>query len=228
MSTDKTETRPRFADFFGNTELVIAILLGLVSIATAYASFESALYDSQMAGKYTVGSKLSTQAESLYLEGNQQFLQDTQVFNELSALKVEIDNGDAATAALAQEKYDTLYFQGVSDDFGAAIDSAAAKTEADPDFFYSPLDEEDYQASLFSSYADTDDKSTKAIAQGDVFNGYSDRLTLNTVLLSISLFLLGIAALVRQRKVQYVLMGTGVVLAIVAFVLTLFVPFVGL
>lgn len=226
MSAAKTEdaTSPRFTLIFGNFELVIAILLGLVSIATAYASFQAALYDSQMAGAYNVGNAEATEAESLYLEGNQQFLQDTQVFNQLSLLQVDIASGDA----LAQEKYDTLYFQGVSDEFGAAIDRAAAQTEADPDFFYSPLDDEDYQDFLFSPWSDKKADSVSTIAKGDEYNSRSDKLTLYTVLLSISLFLLGIAALVRQRRTQFVLVGTGLVISVVAVILTATIPFVGL
>ncbi len=222
-TTDDAKS-PRLNSLFSNLELTIAVLLGLVSIATAYASFQAALYDSQMAGAYNVGNAQATEAESLYLEGNQQFLQDTQVFNQLSLLQVQIASGDA----LAQEQYDTLYFQGVSDEFGAAIDRAAAQTEADPEFFYSPLDDEDYQDFLFSPWSDMKDASKATIDKGDNYNSLSDKLTLYTVLMSISLFLLGIAALVRQRRTQLVLMGTGVVISVVAIVLTAMVPFVGL
>ena len=224
-AAEKTEsTGSKFSDLFGNLELVIAILLGLVSIATAYASFQGALYDSMMAGQYATGTQKAAEAESLYLEGNQQFMQDTQVFNQLSELQVGIDNGEA----LAQEKYDTLYFQGVSEDFGAAIDRAAAATEADPEFFYSPLDDADYQASLFTSYSEMKEDATATTEKGNEYNTLSDKLTLYTVLMSISLFLLGIAALVRQRRTQYVLMGTGVVISAVAIVLTAMIPFVGI
>jgi len=219
---EKTESNgSKFSDLFGNLELVIAILLGLVSIATAYASFQGALYDSMMAGSYATGTQKAAEAESLYLEGNQQFMQDTQVFNQLSELQVGIDSGEA----LAQEKYDTLYFQGVSEEFGAAIDRAAAQTEADPEFFYSPLDDEDYQSFLFTSYSDMKAEATATTEQGNEYNTLSDKLTLYTVLMSISLFLLGIAALVRQRRTQYVLVGTGVVISAVAIVLTAMVPF---
>ena len=223
-ATTEDKTTPRLNRLFSNLELAIAILLGLVSIATAYASFQAALYDSQMAGAYNVGNAEATEAESLYLEGNQQFLQDTQVFNQLSLLQVEIADGDA----LAQEKYDTLYFQGVSEEFGAAIDRAAAQTEADPEFFYSPLDDVDYQDSLFSPWSDKKADSEATIATGDDFNSRSDKLTLYTVLMSISLFLLGIAALVRQRRTQLVLVGTGLVISVVAVILTATIPFVGL
>jgi hypothetical protein len=222
-----TETKG-IGRFFGNFELLIAILLGLVSIATAYASFQAALYDSQMAGAYTKGSNLSTEAESLYLEGNQQFMQDTQVWNRLSELQVEMNSTDAVIATDATEKYDTLTFMSVSEDFAAAIERSDALNEADAEFYYSPLDDEEYQASLFTSYAETSDKSVATIAEGDVFNSLSDRLTLNTVLMAISLFLLGVAAVVRQLKVQIVLVATSTVIFVVALALTVVIPYVGL
>jgi hypothetical protein len=229
MSTADTATTPdkksfRLADLFGDLELVIAILLGIVSIATAYASFQGALYDGQSGDKANQAIAESTEAESLYLEGNQQFMQDTQIFNDLSVLQVAINQGDA----LAQEQYDQLYFQGVSEDFGAAIDRAAAQTEADPEFFYSPLDDEEYQAVLFTPYADKLEASEATKAEAEELGNQSDKLTLYTVLMAISLFLLGIAALVKRPRTQYVLVGTGVVISAVSIVLMLLIPFVGL
>ena len=214
----------KFSDLFGNVELVIAVLLGIVSIATAYASFQGALYDGQSADKNNIAIAQSTEAESLYLEGNQQFMQDTSVFNDLSVLKVAIDNGDE----IAQQQYDQLYFQGVSEDFGAAIDRAAAQTEADPEFFYSPLDDEDYQNTLFSPYADKSAEAAATKVKADAQGAQGDLLTLYTVLMAIALFLLGVAALVKQRRTQYVLVGTGVVLSAVAIIAMLTIPFVGI
>ena len=215
---------PRLSSFIGNLELVIAILLGLVSIATAYASFQGALYGGLSDDSNNLAIAQSTEAESLYLEGNQQLMQDTQIFNDLSVLKVAIDNGDP----IAQEQYDQLYFQGVSEDFGAAIERAQAQTDADPEFFYSPLDDEEYQNVLFSSYADKSAESEKSKATGDELGAQSDKLTLYTVLMAISLFLLGIVALVSQRRTQFVLMGTGTVISAVSIVLMLMIPFVSL
>jgi Tfp pilus assembly protein PilV len=51
-------------------EVITAILLGVVSCVTAYAGFQAALYDSNMASAYSQSQVLSTQAESLYLEAN--------------------------------------------------------------------------------------------------------------------------------------------------------------
>jgi len=227
-TTEAVPSGTFFAKLLGNFELTIAILLGIVSIATAYASFQAALYDSQMAGAYQKGSNLSTEAESLYLEGNQQFMQDTQVWNRLTELQIDAQSSDPVIAADAQNKFDTLEFQAVSEDFAAAIERANAQNEADAEFYYSPLDDEDYQASLFQDYADKSDEGIKTIKTGDSYNSYSDQLTLYTVLMSISLFLLGISAVVRQLRIQVILAATGTVIFIIAAIMTALVPFVSL
>jgi hypothetical protein len=223
-ATPSAPTRSRLSSFTDNLELIIAILLGLVSIATAYASFQAALYGGLSDDANNLAIAQSTEAESLYLEGNQQFMQDTQIFNDLSVLQSAVDQGDP----LAQEQYDQLYFQGVSEDFGAAIERAAAQTEADPAFFYSPLDDEEYQSVLFAPYGEKSDESAATKKKADDLGAQGDWLTLYTVLMAISLFLLGVAALVKERRTQYVLVATGFVLSAVAIIAMLAIPFVGI
>ena len=227
MSID-VPTAGRTSFIHKHIELIVAILLGLVAIVTAYASFQSSLYDGVMTQNYSIGSNLSTEAESMYLEGNQQFVQDAQLFDRLTDIALDAENPDPAIAAAAQEKYDVIYFQSVSEEFGAAIEWAQAQNEADPEFYYSPLDNEDYQAALFGAYAEKKDLAEATIAKGDVANGLSDRLTLNTVLMAVSLFLLGVAAVVRATTVKIVLVGVGLVIFVTASILTVAIPFIWL
>jgi hypothetical protein len=231
MSAD-TPTMKKRAGFLGffenNLELVIAILLGVVSIVTAYASFQGALYGGMQSSEYQKGGSLSTEAESLYLEGNQQFMQDTQVYNRLTELAIDADSSDPIIAADALNKYETLEFQAVSEEFASAIERATEQNDADPEFYYSPLDDEQYQDSLFASYGETKEQAEATVAKGDVANLEGDKLTLYTVLMSISLFLLGIAALMRKFKVQVVLLASGLGIFAVSAVLTAAVPYVSL
>ncbi|MGN6273622.1 MAG: hypothetical protein ACTHMQ_11120 [Protaetiibacter sp.] len=214
------EARRRFV-----TELVIVVLLGVVSVATAYASFQSALYDGMQAAAYSEGQNAQTEAESLYLEANQQYIQDTQTLSRLAELSIAAESGDAATAATAQATHDALYFMNVSEALDGAIQRAAEANTADPSTYTSPLDDEEYQQTLFGSWSETDAKSEKIIAQGNVYNGYGDRLTLNATLMAITLFLLGVAAVVRRERTKFVLVGVGVAIFLVAGVLTALVPF---
>lgn len=207
-----------------HTELIVAILLGLVSIATAYATFQAALWDGNMTKAYTAGSNYQTEAESLYLEANQQYVQDGQLLSRLTELQLDI----AAGVPGAQEKYDTLVFQYVSPELQAAIDWADEQNAADPEFWYNPQANDDYQAALFGDYAEKKDLGEQTIAEGDVANNLSDRLTLNTVLMAISLFLLGVAAVTRSHRTTLILGGVATGIFLVALVLTLFIPFTGI
>ena len=51
-----------------------------------------------MAGAYAVGQTYKTEAESMYLEANQQYVQDAQTLLRLDELNVEVQSGDAATS----------------------------------------------------------------------------------------------------------------------------------
>ena len=226
MTTEPTtDKKPRFGALFSsNVELVVAILLGLVSIVTAYASFQAALYDSTMAGAYATSNTLSTEAESLYLESNQTYIQDVQLYNTITDLKIEIESDDAETAYLAQSKYDSLTFQSVSEELATAITDAEAQDEAEPEFYHSPFSTDAYNDYLYSGYQDTHDRSETARTEGDEANTLSDKLTLYTVLMSISLFLLGIAAVVRALRTQLILGSVAIVIFGIAAVLTALVP----
>jgi hypothetical protein len=225
VSSDATTARPEgFAFLRKNTEVIIAILLGVVSIGTAYASFESSLYGGTQAQDYTNGTTQSTEAESLYLENNQTFVQNSQLWQTLTELRLDIANPDPAIADAAQIKYDTIYFQSVSEDFGAAIERADAENEANPDFYVDPSDDEAYQDTLFSEYSALHEKSGKTIAAGDLANTYGDKFTLATVIMAVSLFLLGIAAVVSAFRVKLIMGAFGTAIFILAGVLAATIP----
>jgi hypothetical protein len=210
-------------------EIIVVSCLGLVSVATAYTSFQAALYDSQMASAYAVGQSYKTEAESMYLEANQQYVQDAQTLVKLFELNVEVESGDAATAALAQAKADAIYFASVSDTFAAAIAAADEANAASPDSPYiSPQDDETYLAELFGPYEEQAAAADEKIIAGDRANGLSDQLTLYTVLMALSLFLLGIAAVMKKFGTQFLIIGIAMVIFTFSAVLTATVPFVTL
>lgn len=209
-------------------ELWIVILLGIVSIATAYATFQASLYDGNQASKYSEGGKAQTEAESLYLEANQQYMQDMQTLARLTELGIQAESSDPAVAAVATESLETLYFMNVSEEFGAAIERAEAENAADPEYYTSPLDDEDYQHYLFSGWAEKNEESAAAVAAGDEANTNGDKLTLAATLMAITLFLLGVAAVVRRERTKVMLMGIGMVVFVGSAALTVTVPFVWL
>jgi hypothetical protein len=220
---EKTTERPAW--LFGRTELIIVILLGLVSLGTAFVSFEASLYGGVQQSSYTKGNNLQTEAESLYLEGNQQFQKDAQTIAQLQQLQAAVEAGDP----YAQAQYDELYFISVTGTvLEPAIDAAAAQDEAEPEFWHDPQADEDYQAALFGAYADKADEAAALIDAGDRANGFGDTLTLSTVMMAITLFLLGVAAVIRRPRTQVVIAAIGMVIFTGAAIFASTVPFVWL
>lgn len=224
-ATAKRATRiPLFTDL----QLVIVILLGIVSVATAYASFQAALYGGMQASAYSKGGAAQTEAESLYLEANQQFIHDGQILTRMTELSIEMESTDAVLAASAAAKFDALLFTAVSEDLQSAIDWSVAENDANPDDYTHPQDSDDYRAALFGAWSEHDTESAQLLADGDTYNSLGDRLTLNTVLMAITLFLLGVAAVLNNRRAQWILIGVGAGIFVIAGVLTVVVPFVWL
>jgi hypothetical protein len=220
------EPLPNQTFLLRHLEFIIALLLGLISIVTAYASFQATVYNGQTAKYYADGTALRTKAESYFVEDNQTFVQDAQLFDQLTELRIDEGSSDPEIAALAQTKYDTLYGQSVSKEFDIAIKWADKQNAADPTKYANPTDSGKYVDDLFSDYKDLKAESIDTLAHGDTTSGISDRLTLNTVLMALSLFLLGIAALVRILRVKVTLTIVAVVIFGVAAVLTAFIPFI--
>lgn len=215
----------RLSGLFGDLELLVVILLGIVSVATAYTSFQAALYDGLSASAYSQAQNTQTEAESLYLEANQAYIRDTETWSRLTELSVDMDSADPALAAAAETKFDTLHFVAVDEALDAAI-IWSDEQNAGGGEYVSPFESDDYLSARFSMWSAEDDRSAAFFADAERYNTYGDRLQLSTVLMAISLFLLGVAAVVRRRRTQWVLIGFGTTIAVLAGVLNALVPFV--
>jgi len=218
----------RISSLFGNVELVIVIMLGIVSVVTAYASFQAALYGSKMDSFYAQSTRLTAEAESAYLEGNQQYVQDSATLARLIELEIDASSSDPTISALASEKLEVLSFIAVSDELAAAIEWADAENAADPAFYTPPQNDDAYLTSLFGAWSDLNDEAATATAAGDEANTNGDRLTLNTVLFAVALFLLGVGAVLKTRRAQYALIGVSTAIFIGGLALTVTIPFVSL
>jgi hypothetical protein len=217
-----------FAWFEKFSEVVIVSLLGIVSVATAYVSFQASLYDSKMFQEYSVGQSLKTEAESMYLEANQQYAQDAQTLTALDQLNVEMESSNSQIAALARKKYDALYYGGVSEVFGAAIERAWAANDKSDGAYVSPQEDKTYLEDLFGAYNEKNLAAEEQMKSGDAFNALSDKLILYTVLMALSLFLLGVAAVVAKTKTKFSISSIAMVIFVVAAFMSALVPFTGL
>jgi hypothetical protein len=217
-STRKTATEPWWEK---HVELIVVILLGVVSVATAYTSFQSGLYGGASDDRISKSEAAGTEAESLYLEGNQQYQKDAQTIAQLQTFAAAAEAGDP----YAQAQYDELYFIAVTGtDLEPAVDAAAALDQSEPEFYHDPQADETYQAALFSGYGDEKLKSDDLRAEGDSIGDKGDQLGFYTALMAITLFLLGIAAVVKRARLRWILIAFGMGIFTVTAVLTALIP----
>lgn len=205
-------------------EVLIVVLLGLVSVTTAWASFQAALYDSAMSAAYAQASTAATEAESLYQEGLQTLRQDEYVWNRLVELTMDQQSSDPEIVSLAELKFSNLHSSSVSTELQAAIEWSNAQSDADPEASVSPFDSDEYLSVLFAPYNEMRATSTEHTVEGDEFNALSDRLTLNTVLMAVALFLLGVAAILQRRSMVVSLTVIASVIFVTALALTIVIP----
>jgi hypothetical protein len=183
-------------------EVMAALLLGIAGILTAYAAYNGALAGGDALKGYTQSSMTTADANGFYNDYAQTYAADQQLFLQYQLL---VERGENDTAEVIKN---TLF----SDVLNTATDAWLAIPEGEGPA--TPLDTDEYVIEAFDTAetltADADAQFTEAQQIDD----QGDNFDLAAVFLAVSLFFAGIAALFKQRQVQYVmLVGSALLLA---------------
>lgn len=98
---------------------------------------------------------------------------------------------------------------------------STALDESEPDLYHYPLDEDSYQEARFGSYGEKAAASDELRVEGDALGDQGHQLGFYTALMAVTLFLHGVAAVVRRPLMQWILIAVSL-----AAVLTALIPFV--
>ncbi len=209
-------------------EIVIVVLLGVTSVATAYASFQSAVYAGTKNTGLAQAQDARTQAESSEVEASMQVAEDADTWQEIEVCEDELASDDPGVAAAAATRYQALMSSRVDGVFAAAIDWAKARDAGGADEDADPTTSPDYVAARFADAHDAESRSADLSQQAEADGDYSDRLNLAVVILAVTLFLLGVSAVVRAIRMKTTLLIIGAVVFTVGIVLAALVPFVAI
>jgi len=208
-------------------ELYIAIVMGITAVLTAFASWQSSLYGGSQSEKYTNGSAIITEANSMYNEASQLIAQDMNIWNRLTDLQIDMamadENGDTAEVAKAEFKISKLMTDNVSDQLQEGIDWADAQEE-----YASPFDMEGFLDGYFTDAAARYEEGEAMIAACSLDNSLGDRQGLVTVIFSVVLFILGIANTFKENRTNLILVGISTLSFVMATVMMFSVPLIGL
>ncbi len=224
-SEDKQDTR---------FESIAAILLGVAAVASAWAGHQAGLWGGNCLTAYSEAGKVTTHAATLYQESGADAARDSALdimAKQLIAEAAAIKDPDLRDTKLDIARY--LYTQQLSDDAYKALKlPPAARSESEEAWNALPeeallealnidLDDEYWHAQL-----DPADeiflKAEKNFEEGRRANGIGDQFGFVSVLLTVSMFFLGIS-LVFKSKAKWALLGAGgvVLAASLAFMATL-------
>jgi hypothetical protein len=206
-----TITSESKASFKDRVEQIIAVMLGLAAIITAWTAFQSSQLGDKVQESFSEGIRSSDQASQEYNTAIATDNQDQAIFLEYAkALVAE----DEVTATYIQESL-------MSPELAAAVQWWIEQPDdTGPD---SPFVEENpnWNDGSWTIAADLDveaqeyfDSARQADADGDEFD-------LLEVIVTLSLFLFGIASLVRQQKIQVGLAAVGGIILIYSIIMTI-------
>ena len=192
-------------------EFVIAVMLGLAAIITAWTAFQSTQLGDKVQESFSEGIRTSDQASQEY---NTALATD----NQSQAIFLEY-----AKAAVAEDEVTAAYIKDtlMTPELAAAVEWWIEQPEeTGPE---SPFVEENpnWDDSSWVAAEELDvkaqeyfDAAKKADTDGDMFD-------LLQVIVTLSLFLFGVASLARQQKIQIGLAALGGVVLVYSIVMTI-------
>lgn len=180
-------------------ELVLSILLGLAAIAAGWAAYQADLNRGDSLRQFQVANRLTAESADLAGQADVQRSTDEQLFVEY--LK----------ATLAQDLPGAAY---IREDLSPDLRRAIRIWESTPGSGPSPFAGNDpaYYQPLYDEARAKADQATVEFEKADELRRDADAFTLIGVFLASALFLYGIAAVSRARKIRWGLTGVGFVI----------------
>lgn len=203
QSKDKPSRLSSAQRFERWSETLSALLLGLVTIATAWSGYQAARWGGEQSTLYTDALGLMVESTRSETEANQLTQVDIALF-------INYVNAYAA----GDEELATFYHDRFRPEARPAVDAwLATEPLRNPEAPPGPFQMPEYRVSLAEQAVQLDEEAGKMFEKGKKANENSDDYILNTVLLASVLFLAGIAPRFDWRPlVVVILVGAAIAL----------------
>jgi hypothetical protein len=189
-------------------EVATVVMLGIVSVITAWAGVQSSLHDGVSDKALSIYMEGLSVSNNMYLTSELKYRTDMVVWSEKQ--KILSNGGDIYEG----------YSAGSPELFEIAIpcllenpQSHLADCKPYMDTLYVPQ-----QKAFYEAY--------KSLQESEISSEYSDRLQMLTAILAIALFMLGITSVIHREKLKLAIMLGAVTIAIISIIILLRVPVV--
>jgi hypothetical protein len=185
-------------------EVITAIMLGVVVVATAWSGYQAARWDGEQAAKYAQASTLRVDSTRYSTQAGQVALYDTGVFNQwLNAYS----HGETKLTGLYERRF--------RPEFRPAFQAwLATDPFNNPNAPPGPLLMPQYKLSLAEKANQLEVEAGKTFEEGQAANQQSDDYVLDTVVLATVLFLIAISERFEWHAVRsaILLIALGILL----------------
>lgn len=198
----ESETDAKKAARHQLVEILEAVVLSLVAIATAWSGLQSARWDGHQARLYGTSVTLRVEAAVAATEGGQQRLLDVVTFNEWNEA---IHTKDEPLAVLYIRRFSPEYRSA----FEAWLKTGPFDNPAAP---AGPAFMPEYHNALLEESARLNGEAAVAFTEGTEARAIAERYVRVTVFLATVLFLIALSQRFQSRKVRVGLLAVAVVL----------------
>lgn len=203
-------------------ETVVAILLGITTLLSAWASWIGHLHGGLQSINFTRSNNMASQGTAEYNLGMQMYLADFMVWNtakdyyyDLESAKIE---GDQTKIDLIQDKIRSFEEENASEILSEAVKWMEDNNEKNP--FNMPGMAEKY----FESAQGKVDQSQELLEEGKRDNTKGDSYMLVTVIYSLTLFLLGIVGTFKNMPNRIAVLTIAVVFLVFGVIYMCTIP----
>lgn len=203
-------------------ETVVAILLGITTLLSAWASWIGHLHGGIQSINFTKSNNMASQGTAEYNLGMQLYLSDYMAWNvakdyyyELKSAEID---GDQAKINLINEKIKSFEEQNASDILREGFKWMEENKEDNP--FKMPGMSEKYFETAQSDFVQSQD----LLKEGERDNSKGDSYLLVTVIYSLTLFLLGIVNTFKNMNNKLTVLLIAVLFLVFAFIYMCTIP----
>ena len=213
------DNKPFHKKFIGvvtNFNTLVAIMLAICALTTAWATWIGDLHGSDQDSNYAKAERLNAEANSSYNLNSQLYVATfnlwTHVYDLNSEIKTLEEAGDEKSANAKREQMNSYIETNCPDykNFKSAIYAALEKGGS-----ATPFDEYP-QTSFFSDSEKLSEEATQAREDGNRCNLANASYGLVSVLYSLCLFLFGMVGFYKQRPPRRIVFAVGVVVFVIA------------
>lgn len=196
-------------------EVIIAILLGLVSVATAAGAYQATEWGRQSAQAAAIGGELRDRSLGSFVASRLATFDDGERLVEAVNLEFQVGGTDDPDEIRARQD---VLLDGASPELRAAWDAWLASGYSEDAF---PLLDPAYRAATLGPTFGSNAASAAAYGIADSYGDRSFQLTIASVVFALALLLLGVAGANTSIRVMAGLAGGGAAVFGVGLAITL-------